>query len=254
MPEKVEVVLTFDDGPTVKGETSQNPTEMVMAGLDTKGITGVFFIESHARDKDGNRYRGSHPIGERIIEDMIQKEHIVGIHTGMDQVGAHAWENNHKIRHPNDLAADMDRAKGLIEKAGGTAEFVRAPFGEVDDEAIEVYTRFGLEYVGWDLEPEIKRVNGKAVYAKTGADIQANIKDQLKKRLEGQEDKSHQIVVLLHDIHGRVAYHIEDHITTIENTIRDLKFTPVMKPSKSRVKQILRAQSDKNFLGTLTEN
>ncbi len=254
MPEKVEVVLTFDDGPTTKEEASQNPTEMVMKALDDKGITGVFFIQSHVRDKDGNKYRGSHPTGKRIIEDMIADKHIVGIHTGVDGKDAHELVNSHRNRHPKDLEEDMKRARKLIEDAGGTAEFVRAPFGQVDKEAIEVYTKLGLEYVGWDLEPEARRVNGRAVFAKTGDDVQTNIKEQLKNRLKGKEGKPHQIVVLLHDIQGRVAYHIESHIKTIEETIKELGFTPDMHPSKPRMKQILRAQSPKNYLGTLTEN
>ena len=91
MPDKVEVVLTFDDGPDTGENSSQNRTRMVMNALDSRGIRGVFFIQSHAQDNNGSYYRGNTPTGRQIIADMIADSHIVGVHTGLDGKSAHTW-------------------------------------------------------------------------------------------------------------------------------------------------------------------
>lgn len=243
MPEKVEVVLTFDDGPHTTKNSSQNRTRMVMNALDRRGIPGVFFIQSHAHSKEGKPFRGNHPIGQQIIKDMIADGHIVGVHTGLDGKGAHAWVNRHTNRHPIDLYDDLVRAKDLINDEGGTAEFVRAPFGVTNKAVIDMYSALHLEYVGWDVAPEGRRIGNETIFAKSAEEVQANIRKQIKDRLK---EGKRQLVVLFHDIQNRVAYHIESHIEEIEKTIKRNGFTPDMYPSKRRMEEILRAQSSKN--------
>ena len=41
MPGKVEVVLTFDDGPHTGRNSSQNKTRLVMKALDSRGVCDV---------------------------------------------------------------------------------------------------------------------------------------------------------------------------------------------------------------------
>ena len=251
MPGKVEVVLTFDDGPHTGGNSSQNKTQLVMDALDNRGIHGVFFIQSHAHSKEGKPFRGNTAIGRQIIKDMIADGHIVGPHTGLDGRGAHAWVNRHTNMNLADVRADMARAKKLIEDLGGTAEFVRPPFGLVNDKVIDIYTDLGLEYVHWDVAPEGHWDGKKTVFAQTAEEVQANIRRQIKDQLKAGK---RQIVVLFHDIQDRVAYHIKSHIEEIERAIKREEFTPDMYPSKSRMKEILRAQSPKNYLGARQDN
>ncbi len=248
MSEKVEVVLTFDDGPDLGHRSSQSKTRMVMNALDSRGIRGVFFIQSHAQDNNGNYYRGNTPTGRQIIADMIADGHIVGVHTGLDGKGAHTWVNRHTNRHPIDLYDDLVRAKDLINDEGGTAEFVRAPFGVTNKDVIDMYSALHLEYVHWDVAPEGHWDGKKTIFAQTAEEVQVNIRRQIKNQLEliKLKKKKPQIVVLFHDIQDRVAYHIESHIEEIEKTIKRNGFTPDMHPSKRRMEEILRAQSSKN--------
>ena len=251
MSEKVEVVLTFDDGPHAGGNSSQNKTRLVMKVLELKGIRGVFFIQSHAHNKEGEPFRGNTGIGRAIIEDMIVHGHIVGPHTGLDGKGAHAWVNRHTNRNLADVRADMERAKNLIHDLGGTAEFVRPPFGLADDKVIDIYTDLGLEYVHWDVAPEGRWDGGKTIFAQTADQVQANMRSQIRDQLKTGK---RQLVVLFHDIQDRVAYHIKSHIKELKRTIEKEGFTPEMKLSKSRTKEILRAQSPKNYLGARRDN
>ena len=251
MSEKVEVVLTFDDGPHTGGNSSQNKTRLVMKELKSRDIRGVFFIQSHAHSKEGKPFRGNTEIGSAIIEDMIVSGHIVGPHTGLDGKGAHAWVNRHTNRNLADVRADMERANKLIHDLGGTAEFVRPPFGLADDKVIDIYTDLGLEYVHWDVAPEGRWDGRKTVFAQTADEVQANIRSQIRDQLKAGK---RQLVVLFHDIQDRVAYYIESHIKEIERTIEREGFTPEMKLSKSRTKEILRAQSSKNYLGARQDN
>ena len=243
MSEKVEVVLTFDDGPHTTGNSSQNRTRMVMNALDRRGIPGVFFIQSHAQDGNGNYYRGNTEIGRQIIADMIADGHIVGVHTGVDGKGAHEDVNNHNNRHPIDLYDDLVRAKDLIDNEGGTTEFVRPPFGLANDDVIDIYSDLALEYVHWDVEPQVHADTRKN--ASTPDEVIANIRHQIGRHLKNPNGKR-QIVVLLHDIQNIVAYHVTSYIEEIERTIRRNGFTPDMHPSRHRTEEILRAQSAKN--------
>ena len=89
------------------------------------------------------------------------------------------------------------------------------------------------------------------IFAQTADEVQANIRTQIRDQLKAGK---RQLVVLFHDIQDRVAYHIESHIKEIERTIEREGFTPEMKLSKSRMKEILRAQSPKNYLGARQDN
>ena len=243
MPEKVEVVLTFDDGPHTGRNSSQNKTQMVMRILDLTEIRGVFFIQSHAQDKDGNYYRGNTEKGREIIAQMIEKDHIVGIHTGVDGKDAHKDVNNHNNRHPIDLYDDLVRAKDLINDEGGTTEFVRPPFGLANDDVINMYSDLALEFVHWDVDPQVHADTRKN--ASTSEDVKANIRHQIGRHLKNPNGKR-QIVVLLHDIQDIVAYHLTSYIEEIAQTIRSNGFTPEMHPSRRRTEEILRAQSPRN--------
>ena len=241
MPETVEVVLTFDDGPHATSNSSQNRTRKVMDALDSRGIRGVFFIQSHAQDEDGNYYRGNTPTGRTLIQDMLADGYLVGIHTGMDGPGAHAYENNHNNRYPTDLYDDLVRAKDFINDQGGTTEFVRPPFGIANDDVIDMYSDLALESVLWDVAPQKDEDSGDD--ATTPEQVKANIREQIGRRLD---EGKREIVVLFHDVHEIVAYHIASYITEIEQAITDEGFTPDMYHSTSRTEEILRDQTDDN--------
>ena len=241
MPEKVEVVLTFDDGPHAGSNSSQNRTRKVMSALDSRGIRGVFFIQTHAQDADENYYRGNTPVGRQIIRDMLADGYLVEIHTGMDGEGAHEYENNHDNRYPDDLYDDLVRAKDFINGQGGTVEFVRPPFGIANNDVINMYSDLALESVLWDVAPQ-KEEDSNAD-ATTPEEVKANIREQIGRRLDEGKRK---VVVLLHDVHTLVAYHIASYITEIEQAITDKGFTPDMYHSKRRTEEILRDQTDDN--------
>ena len=127
---KVEAILTFDDGPLTT-EGSANGTDRILSALESNptghALNAVFFIQSHAKDDNGNHNRGMHREGKRLVKKMTDAGHIVGVHTGMDAYRAHAEENDHPNRYgAGELMNDLTRAKDFILRyAKHTARYVR---------------------------------------------------------------------------------------------------------------------------------
>ena len=240
MPSRLKIVLTFDDGPSSGENSSQNLTRNIMKTLDSRGIQGVFFIQSHALYKD-TPFRGSSDAGRAIIRDMHADGHIIGIHTGAEENDAHSWANNHVNRlAAGKLYGDIARAQNLIEGetgAYGIVEFIRPPFGTINSNVIDQYSDLALQYVGWDIDPE--RNSGG-----TDTGILANIESQMMEYLRGG-DKT-QMVVLLHDVQRVVAYNLVSFIDKIDKVARDMGYTPDFHPSDSETRMVLRSQSGEN--------
>ena len=240
MPGRLKIVLTFDDGPSSGQQSSQNLTRNIMDTLDSRGIQGVFFIQSHALDND-TPFRGSSDVGRAIIRDMQADGHIIGVHTGAEENNAHSWANNHVNRlAAGELYGDITRAQNLIEDETddhGGVEFIRPPFGEINSGVIDQYSDLALQYVGWNIDPE-NNSGG------TAAGILANIESQMELYL-ADGDKT-QIVVLLHDVQSVVAYNLVSFIDKIDEVARDMGYTPDFHPSDSETRMVLRSQSNEN--------
>lgn len=212
-----------------------------MQTLDSRGIRGTFFIQSHAKDRNNAYFRGNTEVGRGIIRDMHADGHIIGSHTGMDGKDAHAKKNNHPKRlEAGELYNDCVRCQNLIENetgAYGEVEFVRAPYGEVNAGVIGKYSDLALQHVRWDIDPEYKAGGSLSK-------IKENIASQMDTYLGGNEKQ--QMVVLFHDIQSVVAYNLIEIIDKIGEVARAEGDTPDFHLSKEELKSTLRAQSREN--------
>lgn len=202
--EKVNVILTFDDGPHL-GDGSANRTQRVLSVLNDHDINAVFFIQY---------YPGKTVRGKNIVNQAHREGHIIGVHTGMDSADAHADEND----HPNRVAAqllddDMRQAKSYIrERTGDYPLYVRPPFGRHNAAVRAEYERQGLNMIMWDIESR------DAYPGSTEDSINTRIRDEVN-RLLNRGDRN--LVVLFHDIHPITSQtaSLNRFIQTIKDTI-----------------------------------
>ncbi|MDE0482932.1 MAG: polysaccharide deacetylase family protein [Candidatus Poribacteria bacterium] len=236
---RVEVILTFDDGPDTRSG-SANGTERILHALENNptghALNAVFFIQSHAKNDQDNYFRGMHSEGKRLVKKMTDAGHIVGVHTGMDGQNAHAEENDHPHRYnAEELMNDLNRAKDFILRfAKQTARYVRPPYGNMDDEGNvqRTYDEAALYRIMWDVDSKDSRANSD----------KESIKTALTERIEELMDRGDtKLVILFHDTHPvtNKAGNLGEFITTITDAIEDKGHTPVWDLSTDRIRTIL---------------
>lgn len=236
----VEVILTFDDGPLTAG--SDNGTDNILSELKTnptgRALKAVFFIQSHARDDNGNHNRGMHDRGKQLVKKMTDDGHFVGVHTGMDAYRAHAKANNHPNRYnAQQLAGDLTRAKDFIrDYAKQTARYVRPPFGDMDEygNVQRRYNEAALYHIRWDIE------SGDATSGSTKASVKQQLTRDVGNKVRGPNG-DRKLVILFHDTKSvtNSPGNLGEYITTITDAIEDEGHTPVWNLSTARIRTIL---------------
>ena len=237
MPEKVEVVMTFDDGPHVA--TSSNKTRNVINLLEQRGIIGVFFILTHDRDEESNAYaRGKHREGKKVVREATNAGHLEGIHTGED--GQRTHDRTHPTRYSQGwLDEDLVQAKDFInERAGDSShcKFVRGPGGDTNANCNAVYDQQDLQFVHWDVNP-------RDLYGRDFEDVKEDLQNGVVNKVNGGK---RELVILFHDIQDHAGYRLAELIQAIEAAITSCGKTPDLTLSKARTEQILTDQSSEN--------
>lgn len=162
-----EVILTFDDGPSVK------KTETVLDALDHYNVKGTFMLVGEMAK--------SHP---EIVQDAIRRGHTIGSHT---------------YRHPNLKAMGFDQAmneimrgENAVKEASGlsTIGFFRFPY--LADTARLRHALAERGTVVMDVDVDTKD------YYKDSA-------DQVLNRTMAELGRHHGGIILMHDIHTRTV-------------------------------------------------
>ena len=242
--QKVEVILTFDDGP--HQDDDDNRTRRVKNKLNSNGARGVFFIQSHALDNNGNYFRGKSPEGTKVLKEVLRDGHMVEIHTGYEKHGAHDYNHIKRVNQPADdpqgyLPGDLERCKKFINSLSDdyVAQFVRPVEGRRNAAVRARYVDAGLHMVIWDIDTR------DWASGRTPEDI----RKQLKKEIPALINMgTYEIVILFHELKENTygGNNLDSYITTIKNTINNhtddenTDFIPVLNPSKDRIREILR--------------
>ena len=247
---ELKIVLTFDDGPT-QTFRGVNRTRNIMNYLTSQGIIGAFFVQTHAltRLEDGREipFRGSTENGRETI-GLIAQNHIVAVHTTLAVVNPHHSDYYHDVlqgtvldgQTENELARTLPQGINLIEtETGSRPEFIRPPAGEGADDSgvIQTYSGLDLELVMWDIDPE----RGSGGNAATICD---NIDTRMRTYLAGGPKT--QMVALFHDPQKVVEDNLPAFIDQIKSVACALGYRPIFNLTKEQVKEVLRAQTDRN--------
>ncbi|MDE3269941.1 MAG: polysaccharide deacetylase family protein [Pseudomonadota bacterium] len=231
--DEVPIVLTFDDGPDTRSGRV-NGTRRVLDTLADFDFNAVFFIQTHARSKNGLYYRGKHAsVGTPLVERMHTDGHIIAAHTGMDAWGAHAMANNHVRREATGkLGSDLERSKAFITAiTGENPKFVRPPFG-IQNRAVRArYAKHDLKIILWDVDSRDTRRGYE----------REDITKHLAARVKTLARAGNELVVLFHDIdyHTYDADNLAVYIKTIEQSINAKSLTANFKLSKQEIEDTL---------------
>lgn len=128
--ERKVVALTFDDGPA--GYTVE-----LLKVLNKHGVKATFFWKGDNVEK----YPG-------IAKEAAAQGHTIG---------------NHSYSHPHCRTLGLDafwndevgRTQTVMEKTlGFTPSLFRPPYGELNDEEIELLREKGIKIIGWSVDPK----------------------------------------------------------------------------------------------------
>jgi peptidoglycan/xylan/chitin deacetylase (PgdA/CDA1 family) len=124
-PERAEVALTFDDGP------SPSTTPLVLAELAAAGARATFFLVG--------KKALAHP---ELVRDIARAGHGIGIH-GFEH------DRLFSLRRPPQVLADIRRTQAAVASAGvPEPQLFRAPIGFISHFTIEGARRAGVTLVG----------------------------------------------------------------------------------------------------------
>ncbi len=246
--DRVEVVLTFDDGPhagdLVRGK---NYTDSVFRTLKDnllqKDIKAAFFVQTHAPA------RGATQTGQYLIARLAREGHVIGIHTG--STADHANHCTRAAASPYDvnrngyletgdganaLESDMIRAKARIQRLTGSVPlYVRPTYGERNRTVKAVYEQQNLKMILWDI------VSGDSTGSPSVDDVNRNIDEGMEQCIAAGKE---QIVILFHDINSKTALNLEEYLGNICISARKFRKTVIFPTTTERVLQILNARSD----------
>jgi peptidoglycan/xylan/chitin deacetylase (PgdA/CDA1 family) len=164
-----ELVLSFDDGPDLKG------TPLILEELDRRGLKAIFFVT-------GWRFAGQRP------EDFARRDLVRKIAAHGHLVANHTFTHHDLCQNPGERDAEIDSNSALIEATTGIRPLLfRAPYGGYCAELDAALTERELPDVGWNLDPQDwKNPREEDVYAYLVGKIS---------RLHGRG------ILLLHDTH-----------------------------------------------------
>ncbi len=125
---RLQVVLTFDDGPNPES------TRKVLATLGSFGAHATFFVL-------GEKARTA----PEVLREIAAAGHEIGVH-------GDRHDRLLSLRHPDRIAFDVERAQGAVAAATGQRpRLFRPPLGHVSPRTALVARRLGLTLVGWSV-------------------------------------------------------------------------------------------------------
>jgi peptidoglycan-N-acetylglucosamine deacetylase len=125
---RLEVVLTFDDGP------SPRTTPSVLAELARHGARATFFV-----------------LGAKVAR---HPEIVKAILAGGHEIGVHGQKHDRllSLRHPRRIAAEIDQARATVQSiTGHKPSLFRPPIGHVSPRTAVAARQLALTLVGWSV-------------------------------------------------------------------------------------------------------
>lgn len=165
-----ELLLSFDDGPDLKG------TPLILDELDRRGLKAVFFVT-------GWRLTGDRP------EEIARRDLVRKIASHGHLVANHTMTHKNLCQNPAEQSAEIDGASEIVAQATGVRPLLfRAPYGAYCRSLEATLAARDLPDVGWNLDPQDW---------KNAADERGMFKYLTSKlsKLEGRG------ILLLHDTH-----------------------------------------------------
>jgi peptidoglycan/xylan/chitin deacetylase (PgdA/CDA1 family) len=142
-----EVMLTFDDGPDLRG------TPAVLEALDRRGLKGIFFVN------------GRYLLGSRT-EDMARREMVHRLAAHGHHVANHTLTHRNLCQEPGTVSEEIDTNSEIIAYATGIRPLLfRSPYGARCRSLDQALRDRDLVQVGWNLDPQEWRAgNEEAVF------------------------------------------------------------------------------------------
>lgn len=142
-----ELMLSFDDGPDLKG------TPVILDELDRRGLKAIFFVT-------GWRLAGSRP------EDIARRELVRKIAAHGHLVANHTFTHHDLCQNPAEQANEIDSNSELIAATTGVRPLLfRSPYGAYCRSLDAALALRGLPDIGWNLDPQDwKNRNEEAVF------------------------------------------------------------------------------------------
>jgi peptidoglycan/xylan/chitin deacetylase (PgdA/CDA1 family) len=131
-----ELLLSFDDGPDLKG------TPIILDELDRRGLKAIFFVT-------GWRFAGQRP------EDLARRDLVRKIAAHGHLVANHTFTHHNLCKNPGERDAEIDNNSALIEATTGVKPLLfRAPYGGYCADLEAALTAREVPDVGWNLDPQ----------------------------------------------------------------------------------------------------
>lgn len=143
-----ELLLSFDDGPDLKG------TPLILDELDRRGIKAIFFVT-------GWRLAGQRP------EDLARRDLVRKIAAHGHLVANHTFSHHNLCQNPEETASEIDGNAELLAQATGVRPLLfRAPYGAFCRSLETALEARGVPDIGWNLDPQDwKSESEEAVYS-----------------------------------------------------------------------------------------
>ena len=165
-----ELLLSFDDGPDLKG------TPLILEELDRRGLKAIFFVT-------GWRFAGQRP------EDIARRDLLRKIAAHGHLVANHTFSHHNLCDNPDETASQIDDNSEIIAQVTGVRPLLfRAPYGAFCRSLDAALSARELTDIGWNLDPQDWKNN-------TPERIFTYLTAKLSK-LEGRG------ILLLHDTHA----------------------------------------------------
>jgi peptidoglycan/xylan/chitin deacetylase (PgdA/CDA1 family) len=131
-----ELLLSFDDGPDLRG------TPLVLDELDRRGLKAIFFVT-------GWRFSGQKP------EDIAKRDLLRKIAAHGHLVANHTLSHHNLCRNPRETAVQIDGNTEIITRATGVRPLLfRAPYGAFCPSLGAALNARELPDIGWNLDPQ----------------------------------------------------------------------------------------------------
>jgi peptidoglycan/xylan/chitin deacetylase (PgdA/CDA1 family) len=165
-----ELLLSFDDGPDLKG------TPLILEELDRRGLKAIFFVT-------GWRLVGQRP------EDMARRDLLRKIASHGHLVANHTFSHRNLCDNPDEQASQIDGNSEIIAQVTGVRPLLfRAPYGAFCRSLDAALAARELVDIGWNLDPQDWKNN-----------TPERIFNYLTGKLSHLEGRG---ILLLHDTHG----------------------------------------------------
>ena len=164
-----ELLLSFDDGPDLRG------TPLILDELDRRGLKAIFFVT-------GWRLLGNRP------EDVARRDLVRKIAAHGHLVANHTMNHHDLCQNPDKQAAEIDGNTELIAQTTGVRPLLfRSPYGAYCQSLDAALNARELPDIGWNIDPQDwKSDDEEAVFAYLTSKLS---------QLQGRG------IMLLHDTH-----------------------------------------------------